>query len=140
MVEFITPWEVVNGMWSARERGHGCVSAYLRQVGVPRPTAYRWDKELRWLVESGAEELGRLRAECARLRAEAARLGEERAVEAATDRGRLRALILEAAVLGTSDTEIARLAWRVLGRSVSHETVNAVIAEASRRAREVFAR
>jgi hypothetical protein len=140
MVHYTSPWEVVNGMWSARERGHGCVSTYLRQVRVPRSTAYRWDKELHWLVESGAPELRRLRAECARLSAEVARCGEERRAEAAASRVRERALILEGAVLGTSDTEITRLASQALGRSLSHEAVNAVIAEASRRAPEVFAR
>ena len=127
-------------MWSARERGHGCVTSYLRQVGVARSTAYRWDKELHWLVESGAEELRRLRRECERLRAEAARRGEERKVKAQARRARLRALVLEAATLGTSDEEIVRLVWRVLGLSVSHATVNAVIAEASRLARRVFFR
>jgi hypothetical protein len=116
------------------------VSTYLRQVGVARSTAYRCDQELHWLVEFGAAELRRLRAECARLGAEAARRGEERAAEATAVRARQRALILEAAVLGTSDTEAARLVWRALDRSVSHETVNAVIAEASRRAPEVFRR
>jgi hypothetical protein len=140
MVHFTSPWEVVNGMWWARERGHGCVSTYLRQVGVPRSTAYRWDQELHWLVESGAAELRRLRADCVRLRAEVARRGEERTAEATLSRARERALILEAAVLGTSDTEAARLVSRAMGRSLSHETVNAVIAEASRRAPEVFAR
>lgn len=140
MVHFISPWEVVNGMWSARQRGHGCVSQYLRQVGVARSTGYRWEGELRWLAECGAGELRRLRAECERLRAEVARCGEERTAEAARGGARERALILEAAVLGTSDTEAARLVWTALGWSVSHETVNAVIAEASRRARAVFAR
>jgi len=47
---------------------------------------------------------------------------------------------LEAAVLGTSDGEIARLVSRATGRSVSHETVNGVIAAAGRRAREIFER
>jgi len=127
-------------MWSARERGHGCVSAYLRREGVPRSTGYRWDKELRWLVEFGAPELRRLRAECARLSAEVARGGEERTAAAAASRVRQRALILEGAVLGTSDGEVARLVSQAMGRSVSHETVNAVIAAASRRAPAVFAR
>ncbi|MBM4036387.1 MAG: hypothetical protein FJ291_32020 [Planctomycetes bacterium] len=140
MVYFRTPWEVVNGMWSARQRGHGWVSTYLRQVGVPRSTGYRWEGELRWLAEFGAGELERVRAECVRLRAEVACGEAERSVEASASRARERALILEAAVLGTSDTEIARLVWTALGRAVSHETVNAVIAEASRRAPEVFAR
>jgi hypothetical protein len=140
MVEFITPWEVINGMGSARERGHGCVSAYLRQVGVARSTGYRWEGELHWLMEFGSAELARLRAECECLRVEVARREEERTVEAAASRARERALILEAAVLGTSDTEAARLVERATGRSVSHETVNAVIAEASQRAPAVFRR
>ncbi len=33
---FITRGDVVNGMWAARQRGHGWVSAYLKGVGVPR--------------------------------------------------------------------------------------------------------
>ena len=116
------------------------MSTYLRHVGVPRSTGYRWDKELHRLVEFGAGELRRLRAECARLRAEVARLREERAAVATESRAREGALILEAAMLGTSDEEIARLVWTGLGRSVSHQTVNARIAEASRGAREAFAR
>jgi len=140
MVHFTSPWEVVNGMQSARQRGHGWVTTYLRQVGVPRSTGYRWEGELRWLVESGAEELRRLRAECAGLRAEVSRRGEAAAVEAARSRVRELGVILEAAVLGTSDGEIVRLVWQATGRSLSHATVNAVIAEASRRAPEVFAR
>jgi hypothetical protein len=140
MVEFITPWQVVKGMGSARERGHGCVSTFLRQVGVARSTAYRWEQELHWLMKFGSAQLVRLRAECECLRVEVARREEEQTVEAAASRARERALILEAAVLGTSDTEIARLVSRATGRSVSHETVNAVIAEASRRAREAFIR
>jgi len=140
MVHSTSPWEVVNGMWSARERGHGCVSPYLRRAGVPRSTAYRWDQELHWLVEFGAPELRRLRADCARLRAEVARCGEDRTAEATAVRARQRALILEAAVLGTSDTEVVRLVSRATGRSLSHETVNAVIAAASQRAPAVFAR
>jgi hypothetical protein len=127
-------------MWAARERGHGCVSTYLSQVGVPRSTAYRWDQGLRWLVEFGAAELRRVRAECECLRVEAARHGKDQAAEAAASPARLRAVVLEAAVLGTSDTEIAHLVWRATGRSVSHETVNAILAEASRHAREIFTR
>ena len=61
MVESTTPWEVVNGMSSARQRGHGAVTPYLRRVGVARSTADRWDQELRWLLESGGAELRRLR-------------------------------------------------------------------------------
>ena len=140
MVEFTTPWEVVNGMLSARQRGHGAVTPYLRRVGAPRSTAYRWDQELRWLLEFGGAELRRLRGECERLAAAGAGRGNERAAEVAMSRDRERGLILEAAVLGNSDGEIARLLARAVGRSLSHETVNGVIAEAAKRAREVFER
>lgn len=139
MVYFRTPWDVVNGMWAARQRGHGWVTTYLRQVGVPRSTAYRWDQELRWLLEFGGAELRRLRAECERLSAVVAGRDTEAAAGTAMSREQERAFMVEAAVLGTSDGEIARLLSRATGRSLSHETVNAVIAEAGRRAREVFA-
>ena len=86
MVDYRSRWEVVHGMSSARQRGHGCVSTYLRQVGVPRSTGYRWAKKLHWLVEFGPGELGRLRAECGRLRAEVARRGEERTAVAPPSR------------------------------------------------------
>ncbi len=140
MVHYRSAWEVVNGMMSARQRGHGCVSRYLRQARVPRSTGYRWEGELLGRVSEGRGEVERLRAECVRLRAEAARCGEERTAAARARAVRERGLILEAAVLGTSDTEIARLLSRATGRSLSHETVNAVVGEASRRAPEVFAR
>ena len=140
MVYCRTPWEVVNGMWSARQRGHGWVTTYLRQVGVPRSTAYRWDHELRWLVEFGGAELRQVRAECERLSGVAAGRDSQVAARTAMSRAQDRAFILEAAVLGNSDQEIARLLARAGGRSLSHETVNAEIAAAGRRAREVFAR
>jgi hypothetical protein len=126
-------------MWSARQRGHGWVTTYLRPVGVPRSTAYRWDGELRWLVEFGGGELRRLRAECERLSVVAAGRANEVATMSAMSRAQERAFMVEAAVLGSSDGEIVRLLSRATGRSLSHETVNAVIAEAGRRAREVFA-
>ncbi len=138
MVYSRTPWEVVNGMWAARQRGHGWVTTYLRQVGVPRSTAYRWDGELRWLVEFGGEELRRLRAECERLSAMVAGRDTEMAAKAAMSREQERAFILEAAVLGNSDEEIARLLARAGGRCLSHQTVNATIAAAGRQARAVF--
>ncbi len=136
MVKFITPWEVVNGMSEARKRGHGAVTAYLRRVGVPRATAYRWDGELRWLMEEGLGELRRLRAQCRRLSADRA----APAVPGRAEPGRAeeRAFIVEAAVSGNSDEEIARLLARAGGRRLSHETVRATIAEAAQRARAVF--
>ena len=106
------PWEVVNGMSWARQRGHGWVTTYLRQVGVPRSTAYRWDQELRWLVEFGGAELRRLRAKCERLSAMVAGRDTEVAARTAMSRAQERAFMVEAAVLGNSDEEIARLLAR----------------------------
>jgi len=138
MVEFITPWEVVNGMSAARQRGHGAVSAYLRHVGVARSTAYRWDGELRWLMESGRAELRRLETERARLSAALAKARGACAARTTLSRAEERAFIAEAAVSGNSDEEIARLLARAGGRRLSHETVRVTIAEAARRARAVF--
>jgi len=138
MVKYIAPWEVVNGMWAARQRGHGAVSGYLRRVRVPRSTAYRWDAQLRGLVAEGPGELRRLRAECERLSAALARSRGGSAARAALSRAEERAFILDAAGLGNSDGEIARLLARAGGRRLSHQTVHATIAEAARLARAVF--
>ncbi len=135
-----TPWEVVNGMWSAPQRGHGWVSTYLRQVGVPRSTAYRWEQELRWLVSEGRVELGRLRGKCARLSGVRREVERQGGTLRGMSREQERAFILEAAVLGMSDGEIAGLLGQAGGRWLSHETINGVIAEAGRCAREVFER
>ena len=140
MVKSITPWEVVNGMWGARQRGHGWVSTYLRQVGVPRSTAYRWDGELRWLVGFGRGELRRLRGQCERLSAALAAQRSAVAGEAARSRDQERAFILEAAVLGNSDPGIAQLLGRAGGRGLSHETIRATIASGGRQARTIFER
>jgi hypothetical protein len=140
MVKFISPWEVVNGMFSARQRGHGCVSTYLRGVGVPRSTAYRWDKELRWLAGPGRAELRRLRAENKELSSALASLGPAIASGAVLSREQERAFILEAVVAGNSDPEIARLLERAGGRSLSEETIRATIVAAAREARVAYER
>lgn len=140
MVQFITRWEVVNGMWAARERGHGWVSAYLKRVGVPRSTAYRWDQQLRWLVEEGPAQLRRLRRERDGLAAQYARVCAEREAVAARSRAWERRLVLLLAVLGNSDGEIATALGEAGGRSLSHETVRAVVAAGAARARAVFGR
>ena len=87
MVQVITPWELVNGMWAARQRGHGWVSAYLKRVGVPRSTGYRWDKKLRSLVEHGPAELRRLRRERDGLAAQWARARSARPLPRGAGRG-----------------------------------------------------
>ena len=140
MVHFMQPLEVVNGMCAARARGHGCVQQYLGRVGVPRSTGYRWEKDLRWLAEFGPQELRRLRRERDRLAAILSALAEERAAAPRLSREWERAFVLQAAVLGTSDEEVAVLLERAGGRCLCHETINAMIAAASAVAREVFRR
>jgi len=140
MVDLVAPWEVVNGMWAARDRGHGCVQAYLRRVRVPRSTAYRWEKDLRWLSEFGPQELRRLRRGRDRLAAILAGLAGERVTARRLNRDCERAFVLQAAVLGTTDEEIAVLLERAGGRRLSHETIRTMIAAASALAHEVFRR
>ena len=140
MVEYRVRWEIVNGMRAARAQGHGAVSRYLRRRGVPRSSAYRWKGELEWLVEGAGRELRRLRRERDEL---AARLAEVSHVgEGAGElRGRREwAFIAEAAVLGNSDEEIATLLRRGGGRSLSHQTVHARVAEAAAVARVAYER
>jgi hypothetical protein len=140
MVHFISPLEVVNGMWSARERGHGCVSRYLERVGVPRPTAYRWKGRVEWLWEFGERELRRLERERDVLAEVLARVYALRGTPCVLEPAGERAFVWQAAVLGTSDEEIAVLLAQAGGRRVSHETVRTIIAEGAAVAREVFVR
>ena len=139
MVKCTRRWEVVNGMSEARRRGHGCVTAYLVSIGVPRSTAYRWEQRQRWLLELGWEGVERLAREFERMMVlaslQSATVGTRRFT-----REEERAFILEAAVLGNSDTEIAQLLVRAFGRRVSHETVRATIEKAGEQARKVFER
>jgi hypothetical protein len=140
MVKFITPREVVNGMWAARQRGHGAVTSYLKRVGVPRSTGYRWDEKVRRLVEEGPAELRRLRRERDGLAAQWARACAEREAAAARGRAWERRLILLLAVLGNSDSDIAAALGAAGGPSRSHETIRVVVAAGAARAREVFGR
>lgn len=140
MAHFMQPLEVVNGMCAARARGHGCVQAYLGRAGVPRSTGYRWEGDLRWLVQYGPQELRRLRRERDGLASILSVLAQERAATPGRSREWERAFVLQAAVLGTSDEEIAVLLERAGGRRLSHETINSMIAEASPVARAVFER
>ena len=140
MVQFIRPWEVVNGMMSARERGHGCVRQYLEGVGVARSTAYRWEAETRWLVEFGGPELRRLRREHEELLAQVAARSAAEPAGWLLDPGRELAFVLQAAVQGATDEEIAVLLVRAGGRCLSHETIRDLIAKAAAVARRVFLR
>jgi hypothetical protein len=53
MVEYSVRWEIVNGMYAARRRGHGCVRPFLKSRGVAPASGYRWKKEQEWLLEEG---------------------------------------------------------------------------------------
>jgi len=129
MADFSRILETVNGMSRSRRRGYGGVRAYLKSIEVPPANAYRWEKQMRWWHECGAEELEALRAERAELSAEVTRLREaRRCVVASVSPEAVWALMVEAAVLGTSDGEIAELVWRVTGRRLSHQTVADILA------------
>jgi len=141
MVEFSIRWETVNAMCAARARGYGHVSRCLARMGVPRSTAYRWEARSRWLVEFGPQALRELEREREELRAELARAPEalaraRREMSPEEEWG----FILEAAVRANSDEEVAALLWRAGGRSLSHETIHATIAEAGAVARVVYER
>jgi len=139
VVKCIKRSEVVNGMSEARRRGYGCVTAYLLSVGVPRPTAYRWEQRQRRLLEFGWEGVYQLKRELERMLVLASLQCVAGGVHKLT-RERERALILEAAVVGNSDTEVAQLLVCAGGRKLSHETVRATIEKAGEQARKVFER
>ena len=139
MVKFIKRSEVVNGMSEARRRGYGCVTAYLVSVGVARSTAYRWKQEQRRLLEFGWEGVNQLKRELKRMLVLASLQSATLSTRRFT-REQERAFILEAAVVGNSDTEIAQLLVRAGGRKLSHETIRATIEKAGEQARKVFER
>ena len=72
MVEYSVRWGIVNGMYAARQCGHGCVRPFLKSRGVAPASGYRWKKELGWLLEEGPQELRRLRSLVDRLSAQLA--------------------------------------------------------------------
>ena len=58
MVDSSTRWEVVNGLPVVRALGHGAVTHYLASLGVARSSAYRWEKQWRWLAQIPAAGAG----------------------------------------------------------------------------------
>lgn len=139
MVEYSVRGEIVNGMYAARRRGHGCVRPFLRSRGVAPASGYRWKKELDWLMEHGQRELRQLRGQLDKLSARLAERGAAQAVPAMSAKAERR-LILEAAVTGNSDGTIAALVAAGGGRHLSHETVNAEVAKTAAVARAAFER
>jgi hypothetical protein len=107
-------------------------------VGVARSTAYRWEAEARWLVEFGGPELRRLRRECEELLAQVAARSAAEPAGWLLDPGRELAFVLQAAVQGATDEEIAVLLVRAGGRCLSHETIREMIAKAAAVAHQIF--
>jgi len=140
MVDFSTWLGTVNGMLRSRHRGYGGVSAYLKGIGVARSSAYRWEGQLREWYEEGPAELEALRGECEALLAEVARLREGGGERAGLSRDAEWAVMVEAAVLGTSDTEVTMLLERAGGRSLSHQTVAETLAATAAVGRVVYER
>jgi len=140
MVEYSVRWGIVNEMRTARRRGHGCVKQALDFRGVARSSAYRWEAEARWLLDEGPEELRRLRRELGRLSAQLAEQGSAPPGLRRLREKEERDFMLEAAVTGNSDGAITDLLVRARGRSLSHETVNAQVAERAAVARVAFDR
>ena len=139
MVEYSVRSEIVNVMQMARRHGHGRVKHALDFRGVARSSAYRWEGQVRWLLEEGPEELRRLRRELARATAELAEQSPAPAGPAKDAKGE-RDLMVEAAVLGNSDAAITDLLFRARGHRLSHETVRAEVAERGAVARVAFER
>jgi hypothetical protein len=127
-------------MLRSRRRGYGGVSSYLKSVGVPRANAYRWEAQLHGLVELGSAGLRALRRERTALLAEVARLRAGGGRRAGLGPQAEWEFIVAAAVLGTSDEEIATLLRRAGGRSLSHQTVHATLAAAAGMGRVVYER
>jgi len=140
MVDFNVHWDVVKGMSWARAQGHGGITRFLERIGVARSSAYRWEQGVRRLLEFGASDLRRLRAERDKLYAELEGLCAGGQRFGPMSREQERRFILTMAVLGNSDTEIATLLAAVGGRWLSHETIAATIREAGALARAAFAR
>jgi hypothetical protein len=138
MVDFSVRVDVVNGIWAARRRGHGQVGAFVERTGVPRSSAYRWAGEFEALLENGPQELKELRRECEVLRREVLLLRElpRRAVR--MSREEQRRFILKAAVVGTSDEDIASLLDAAGGPRLSHQAMHRELAQASAVARVAF--
>ena len=116
------------------------MSRYLRRTGVARSSAYRWKGELERLVKDGGREVRRLRRERDELAARLARRSHAPEGEGGLRGRREWAFIVEAAVVGNSDEEVATLLRRAGGRSLSHQTIHAMVAEAAAAARGVYER
>jgi len=100
MADFNVRREIVNGMSLARGRGYGHVTRYLEQMGVPRSSAYRWEADLRWLIDFGPSGVRELQRECEKLRAQLARWRKEASGDRGMSRRQEWAFLIEAVVRG----------------------------------------
>lgn len=138
MVDFSIRWGVVNGLPAARALGHGAVTQYLANLGVARSSAYRWEKQWRWLARFGPNRLRELATERDALRAQLHKLLKEKRSGQEMSRAQERRFVLFMAVLGNSDAEIATLLEAIGGRRLSHETIRKIINDAAKLARAAF--
>lgn len=140
MHDYTRKLEIVNGALQARRRGHGHVTRFLEFKGEARSNLYRWEPELKWLLEEGPSELRRLRRALDGRDAALAALAEHKPPGDLRDPKRERAFVLTAAVEGNSDTQVANLLAIAGGRKLSHQTINRILKEAGAQAREAFHR
>lgn len=140
MHDYTRKLEIVNGALQARRRGHGHVKRFLEFKGEARSNLYRWEPELKWLLEEGHSELRRLRRALDDREAALRRLGEEKSCADLKDPKRERAFVLTAAVEGNSDTQVANLLAIGGGRKLSHQTIHRILKEAGAQARGAFQR
>ena len=103
----------------------------LEQLGVARSSGYRWEREVRELLESGGWKVRAQAGELARLRGELAEIRREAVARGEMGRRQELRFVLQAAVVGTSDTETALLLKEAGGRSLSHTAIGAMVAWAS---------
>ena len=132
--------EIVNGALQARRRGHGQVKRFLEFKDEARSNLYRWEGEIKWLLEEGHSELGRLRRALDEREAALAALAEHKPPGDLRDPKRERAFVLTAAVEGNSDGQVATLLPLGGGRTLSHQTIHRILKEAGAQAHQAFAR
>jgi len=109
-------------------------------MGEAPSNGYRWEPELKWLVEHGASELRLLRRALDEREAALGALAEQELPGDLTHPRRERAFVLTAAVEGNSDAQVATLLALAGGRTLSHQTIHRILKEAAGLARAAFHR
>lgn len=129
---------VVNGMSQARRFGHGQVTAFLERAGMARSTAYRWKSQLAWWLEEGPAAFARMSAQVEELLAAGACSVAEGWPAGLGDPKMERRFILEAAMAGNSNANVAHLLAVGGGRQLDPKTIERSLREAGSAARRVF--